>query len=88
VLAYTAKPSALGSLTGALRDALLILPASTDITPPTDRIVWDWAMVPTRKRPALHAAGASSKIIAVNLGNTSVGGGILHVSIEWTEDAS
>jgi hypothetical protein len=84
VFAYTAEPSNPGTLVGVVRESSLVLPASTLTAPPTDRVLWDWMASPGRKRPTINEL--LSPFLGINLNGASIAGGVLIVSLEWTED--
>lgn len=87
VTAFSTPPTALGALVGAVRECDLVLPVMSGApTQQTNRIVWDWAALPARKRPTVRSA-LGPPLFAINLnGLAATPGGFLDVSVEWTED--
>lgn len=80
---YTTNPSGLGNALGTIRTGKMLLnvPSSTGVGA-SDRLIWDFG---NRPGQAVVLRGVAQGL-AVNLNTGSVTGGLIDVSIEWTEE--
>lgn len=80
VLAYTANPTALGTLVGTVRADRVFLPgaATASDAQGLDHLFGDAG----QQSPTLRA---TTDLLAVNLNGVTIAGGSLNVTVEWTE---
>lgn len=82
LISYSANPTIVDTSPTYLRSAYATLPvtsAGTSIAP----LIWDWETFDFTQRPTLRGVAEQ---ICINLNAVSVSSGLLHLSIQWTEE--